>query len=79
MEGLTILVSRLYKSVASTKYFSLVPLVGLFMPFVGVICRPVESPFKGPVINYGVGGVAKCCKSLGQNFLHPPPPPIKTG
>ena len=44
MERLVILVGRLYKSVAPTKYFFKVPLVGRFMPLVGVIRRPVESP-----------------------------------
>ena len=44
MERLTILVGRLYKSVALTKYFFKVPLVDRFMPLVGVIRRPVESP-----------------------------------
>ena len=44
MERLIILVGRLYKSVAPTKYFFKVPIVGRFMPLVGVIRRPVESP-----------------------------------
>ena len=44
MERLIILVSRLYKSVAQTKYFFKVPLIGHFMPLVGVVRRPVESP-----------------------------------
>ena len=47
MERLIILVGRLYKSVALTKYFVKVPLVGRFMPLVGVIRRPVESPLEG--------------------------------
>ena len=46
MERLIILVGRLYKSVAPTKYFFKVSLVGRFMPLVGVIRRPVESPLK---------------------------------
>ena len=41
MERLIILVGRLYKS-APTKYFFKVPLVGHFMPLVGVI---IELPF----------------------------------
>ena len=44
MERLVILVGRLYKSVAPTKYLFKVPLVGRFMPFIGVIHWPVESP-----------------------------------
>ena len=44
MERLIILVGRLYKSVAPTKYFFKVPLVGRFIPLVGVIHWPVESP-----------------------------------
>ena len=44
MERLIILVGRLYKSVAPTKYFFKVPLIGCFMPLVGVVRRPVESP-----------------------------------
>ena len=47
MERLIILVGRLYKSVAPTKYFFKVPLVGRFRPLVGVIHRPVESPLDG--------------------------------
>ena len=39
MERLIILV----KYVAPTKYFFEVPLIGRFMPLVGVIRRPVES------------------------------------
>ena len=46
MERLIILVGRLYKSVAPTKYFFKVPFVGRFMPLVGVIHRPVESPLE---------------------------------
>ena len=44
MERLIILVGQLYKSVAPTKYFFKVPLIGRFMPLVGVVRRPVESP-----------------------------------
>ena len=43
MERLTILVGRLYKSVAGTKYFFKVKLVGRFMPLDGMISRQVES------------------------------------
>ena len=46
MERLTILVSRLYISVAPTKYFFKVPLVGRFMPLVGGISQLLESPLK---------------------------------
>ena len=44
MKRLTILIGRLRKSVAQTKYFFKVPLVGRFMPLVGGIGRLVESP-----------------------------------
>ena len=44
MERSIILVGRLYKSVAPTKYFFKVLLVDRFMPLVGVSRRPVESP-----------------------------------
>ena len=44
MERLIILVGQLYKSVAPTKYFFKVPLVGHCMPLVGVVHRPVEYP-----------------------------------
>ena len=44
MERLTILVGRLYKSVAPTKYFFKIKLVSHFMPLVGVISWQVESP-----------------------------------
>ena len=47
MERLIILVGRLYKSVALTKYFFKVPLVGRFMHLVGVIRRPLESLLDG--------------------------------
>ena len=46
MERLVILVGRHYKSVAPTKYFFKVPLVYHFLPLVGVIRRPVESPLE---------------------------------
>ena len=46
MERLIILVGRLYKCVAPTKYFFKVPLIGRFMPLIGVVRRPVESPLK---------------------------------
>ena len=49
MERLIILVGRPYKSVAPTKYFFKVPLVGRFMPLVSVIHRPVESPLRSRV------------------------------
>ena len=48
MERLVILVGRPNKSEAPTKYFFKVPQVGRFIPLVGVIRRPVESPLKGP-------------------------------
>ena len=54
MERLTILVGQLYKSVAPTKYFFKVPLVCRFMPLVGVIRRPVESPLY-PLLLRGYG------------------------
>ena len=44
MERLIILVGRVYKYVAVTKYFFKVPLVGRCMPLIGVVRRPVESP-----------------------------------
>ena len=44
MDRLSILVSRLINSMAATKYFVKVPLVGRFMPLVGGIGRLVESP-----------------------------------
>ena len=46
MERLTILVGRLNKSVAPTKYFFKVPQVGRFMPLVGDISRLAESPLE---------------------------------
>ena len=36
----------LYKSAPLTNYFFKVPLVGRFVPLVGGIDRPVESPLK---------------------------------
>ena len=47
MDRLTILVGRPNKSVAPTKYFFKVPQVGRFIPLIGVIRRPVDSPLKG--------------------------------
>ena len=51
MEGLTILVGRLYKSVGPTKYLFKVKLVSRFMALVGLIrlslkkiLFPVERP-----------------------------------
>ena len=44
MERLEISVGRFYKSVALTKYFFKVRLVGRFMPLIGRIDRLVESP-----------------------------------
>ena len=44
MDRLSILVGRLIKSMAPTKYFVKVPLVGRFMSLVGGFHRPVESP-----------------------------------
>ena len=44
MDRLIILVGRLYKSVALTKYFFKVSLLGHFMPLGGMIRLPVESP-----------------------------------
>ena len=44
MNRLSILVGRLIKSMAPTKYFVKVPLVGRFMPLVGGIGLLVESP-----------------------------------
>ena len=49
MDRLIILIGRLYKPVAPTKYFFKVPLVGRFMPLIGVIRGPVESPLLRPV------------------------------
>ena len=46
MDRLTILVGRPKKPVAPTKYFFKVPQVGRFIPLVGVIRRPVESPLE---------------------------------
>ena len=46
MDRLTILVGRLYKSAPPTNYFFKVPLVGRFVPLVGGIGRPVESPLQ---------------------------------
>ena len=46
MNRLTILVGRPNKSVAPTKYFFKGTQVGRFIPLVGVIRRPVESPLK---------------------------------
>ena len=43
-ERLTILIGQLYKSIAPNKYFFKVPLIGRFMPLIGVIRGPVESP-----------------------------------
>ena len=37
---------RLKKSMGPPKYFFRVHLVGRFVPLVGVISRPVESPLK---------------------------------
>ena len=44
MDRLTILVFRPNKSVTPTNYFFKVAIIGPFMPLVGVICWPVESP-----------------------------------
>ena len=44
MDRLTILVSRLYKSVTPTNYFVQIPLVSHFMTLIGGICWLVESP-----------------------------------
>ena len=49
MERLVILVGRPNKSLTETKYFFYVPRVGRFMPLVGVIRRPVESPLQATV------------------------------
>ena len=46
VERLTILVSRLDKSVAPTKYFFKDPQVGRFKPLVGVTSWLVESPLQ---------------------------------
>ena len=43
MDRLSILVGRLNKSLAPTKYFQ---KIGRFMPVVGVIRRSVESPLE---------------------------------
>ena len=51
MYRLTIIVGRLYKSAPPTNYFFKVPLVGRFVPLVGGIGRPMESPIQGMVIN----------------------------
>ena len=40
----TILIGQFYKSIAPTKYFFEVPLIGRFMPLIGVIRGPLESP-----------------------------------
>ena len=64
MERLTILVGRLYKSVAPTKYFFKVKLVGRFMALVGVISRPVESPISRQILYiFQFGDIG------GQDFL----------
>ena len=44
MKRLMILIGRLCKSVAPTKYFFKVPQFGRFMALVGVIRRCVEFP-----------------------------------
>ena len=46
MYRITIIVGRLYKSAQLTNYFFKVPLVGRFVPLVGKIGRPMESPLK---------------------------------
>ena len=51
MQRLPILVGRLKKSVAPTKYFFKVTLVGRFMPLVDVISRLVESPLQLHLVN----------------------------
>ena len=50
MERLTILVGRLYKSIAPTNYFFKVQLVGRLLALVGVIRRPVESPLYSSIL-----------------------------
>ena len=47
MERLAILVDRLYKSVAPTKYVFKVPLVGRFMPLVGHGARCYNGRLRG--------------------------------
>ena len=46
MDRLSILVGRLNKSVAPTKYFFKVQQIGRFMPLIGAIRRSVESSLK---------------------------------
>ena len=52
MERLIILVGRLCKYVAPTKYFFKVPQVGRFVALVDVIRRCVESPLEIEDIRY---------------------------
>ena len=63
MDRLSILVSRLIKSMAPTKYFVKVPLVGLFMPLIGGIGQLVESPLYSKIIEIAM--------SLLCNFSNP--------
>ena len=51
MYRLTIIVGRLYKSAPPTNYLFKVPLVGRFVPLVGGIGRPVESPLDSHSFN----------------------------
>ena len=52
MDRLIILVGRLKKSMGPPKYFFKVHLVGRFVPLVGVISRPVESPLQSSIHRY---------------------------
>ena len=47
MKRLIILIGRLCKYVAPTKYIFKVPQIGRFMALIGVFRRCVESPLKG--------------------------------
>ena len=49
MDRLSILIGRLNKSLEPTKCFFKVQQIGRFMPLIGAIRRPVESPLQGPL------------------------------
>ena len=59
MDRLIILVGRLKKSMGPPKYFFKVHLVGRFVPLVGVMSRPVESPLKTTNYNLPVHSTSR--------------------
>ena len=72
MKRLTILVGRLKKSMAPSKYFFKVHLVGRFVPLVSVISRPVESPLQTqPFLKFlnATHGLGTCDRGLTSNNM----------